>query len=265
MPDAPLLAWIWKEPQFEAASSIPLSDRGFRYGMSVFESLRLHNGTLQFAAEHWTRLEHSTRKCGFALPDAAFATIEPTLRELHGDWFIRLYVTAGDGAPSSPITNSRLILLAEERLWVPGNSLRLLIHAQTYLAPLGGLKTANYWANVNAFRQARQADAMESLLFNPAGHLVSAAMANTFLKLDGRWITPSLQTGARDGVIRGWVMSRLQVEERLISKAEVLRAESLFLTNSWMGLQPAAQLESRPLEQCPTASSLHRELQNAEH
>ena len=51
-----MIAWLWTGKTFKRANSVPLSDRGFRYGMSVFESLRVTNGEAEFFEKHTARL-----------------------------------------------------------------------------------------------------------------------------------------------------------------------------------------------------------------
>ena len=41
-------SWVWENGSFATAAGVPLSDRGFRYGMSVFESLRVTRGEPEF-------------------------------------------------------------------------------------------------------------------------------------------------------------------------------------------------------------------------
>jgi len=58
-------AWIWKDGAFAACDSVPLSDRGFRYGMSVFESLPVRNGKPFFLPQHYERLQFACKKADF--------------------------------------------------------------------------------------------------------------------------------------------------------------------------------------------------------
>ncbi len=70
---------------------------------------------------------------------------------------------------------------------------------------------------------------------NAHAELVSACCANVFVVRDGRVRTPALACGARDGVTRERVMQQIQVEECSLFIADVLSADELFLTNSWVG------------------------------
>ena len=111
------------------------------------------------------------------------------------------------------------------------------------------MKTANYWPNLSALEAARAAGADEALLFHPDGTLISASMANVFLVLeDGTVATPPLESGARAGVVREWVLARQPVEERHLERPVLSRVRECFLTSSWRGIPPVHRLNSRPLE-----------------
>jgi branched-subunit amino acid aminotransferase/4-amino-4-deoxychorismate lyase len=157
-------------------------------------------------------------------------------------------VTAGDGPPDAPGTQPRVFLFLEERTPPdPDNPWEITFHDDTHRLPFGGLKTANYWFHADALAQARQRGFDEALFFNDFGELVSACMANVFLVQDDRLATPARSCGCRTGVVREWVIVRRKVEERRLKRAEVLAADEIFLTNSWIGVMPVATLEGRPL------------------
>jgi branched-subunit amino acid aminotransferase/4-amino-4-deoxychorismate lyase len=111
----------------------------------------------------------------------------------------------------------------------------------------GGWKTGNYWQNIDALAAARRTGCDDALLFNPAGMLVSASMANVFLRIDGTWTTPALETGARDGVVREWTLAMLDASESIHSPDALACCTSAFLTNSRMGIRTIAELDGRPL------------------
>ena len=49
------------------------------------------------------------------------------------------------------------------------------------------------------------------------------------------------------GVMREWVIKRRKVEERRLRREDIVNADEIFLTNSWLGVMPIATLEGRPL------------------
>ena len=103
----------------------------------------------------------------------------------------------------------------------------------------------------------------EALLFNEHGELVSAALANVFLVQDGIIRTPSLACGARDGVIRSWVLSQTPVRERSLFFRDVQNADEIFLTNSWIGIASATHLEDQSLRSVEIGTRLPRAYETA--
>ena len=245
-----LRAWLWTGAQFDPIGGLPVSDRGFRYGMSVFESFPLRDGKAVFLEQHLIRLREACAMTGF---EAALPALDhcADFLEQASDGFARLYVTAGDGPITGACDNCRVLILIESREPTPARVYHrgydLGMHPGSHIPLFPGLKTGNYWSNVHAFREGVAALHNETLLFTPAGHLISASMANVFVVHQGRIHTPDLRTGARNGVIREWVMQRLATEETLLTRAEAEAADEIFLTSSWLGIMPAASIEGHPL------------------
>ncbi len=240
-----MTAWHWTGTAFEPCTAIPLTDRGFRYGMSVFASLRATTSGPEFFEQHITRLLSACAEREMALPEETLRAAAPLL---HRAGFARIYVTAGDGSPAAAITAPRVFVFIDDRPDAdPDDPWALTIHDDTYRPVFPGLKTANYWPNADALAHARRRGHDEALLFNDRAELVSGCCANVFLVRDGRLLTPARSSGCRTGVIREWVIARRKTEERRIKREDVLAADEIFLTNSWIGVQPAATLEGRPL------------------
>ena len=240
-------SWLWNGSAFVPCAGIPVADRGFRYGMALFESLAVRDGRVEFLDAHLARLERACRQCGWALDSAVLACAGEQLRQMDGPAFTRIYVTAGEGGPADPVTAPQVVLLAEPRNAPSSEPCRVGLHPEPLQPLLGGLKTANYWANIAALQGAHAAGCDEALLFNPHGELVSACMANVFVECQGQLVTPPVASGARAGVVREWVMGRCDVVERTLSRADFCNITGCFLTSSWAGVKPVAALDGRPL------------------
>ena len=240
-------SWHWNGSAFTPCGGIPVSDRGFRYGMALFESMAIREGKVEFLEAHLARLEAACRQCGWPVDFAVLARAGEWFDQVAAPAFGRIYVTAGEGGPSDPVTAPQVVLFVEPRRAPSPQPCRVAIHPEPFLPLLGGLKTANYWANVAALQAARAAGCDEALLFHPRGELISACMANVFAVVDGQLVTPPVVCGARAGVVREWVMGRRVVAERALSRADLLRASECFLTSCWAGVTPVASLDGRPL------------------
>ena len=253
-------SWQWNGATFEPTANVPLTDRGFRYGMAVFESLRVARGEAEFFEKHLARLVQACAEREFALDESALRAAPALFHSAARDGFARLYVTAGDGPPTAPAAQPRVFVFIEDRAAPDADDAwALTFHDESYHPLFGGLKTANYWFNAEALAQAKRRGFDEALLFNDRAELVSACCANVFLRHGDRLATPARASGARTGVIREWVMARRKTEERRLRREDVTSADEIFLTNSWLGIQPVATLEGRPLGPRATAPKLAAE------
>ena len=238
------------------SNHLPLTDRGFRYGMALFETLRCVRGVAQFLPEHIERLTESARLAGFPEITLNEETFARTLQEQELNGVARIYLTAGDGAPDAPITEPRIAVLTETKSLAAPQTCALTIHPDPHLPPFNGLKTANYWLNADALTRSNAQGFDNALLFHPAGHLIGAATANVFLKIDGKWQTPSPDASARQGIVRAWTLRHLEAWEVFISKPELELADAAFLTNSWLGVLPVTRIDSRTLSIPPEVPPL---------
>ena len=59
---------MWTGAEFQSANGVPVTDRGFRYGMSVFESFPIRDGTGIFLEKHLAKLRGSVRSHGACGP-----------------------------------------------------------------------------------------------------------------------------------------------------------------------------------------------------
>jgi branched-subunit amino acid aminotransferase/4-amino-4-deoxychorismate lyase len=237
-----MLTWKQNGSAWETAESAPLADRGFRYGMSVFETISLVDGRPLLLMEHLERLQRAAGTCGLnlpPLPEFDFSRLWTGL--------LRFYVTAGPGALGDDFEGNVYALFDQAEVGWNLPVLRVMSSTAPYLPRPGGWKSGNYWQNIEALGQAQRAGCDEALLFNPAGMLVGAAMANVFLQIDGNWFTPALETGARDGAVRSWVLRHFDVNEGILGIRDVARCSAAFLSNSRIGIRSLRELDGRPL------------------
>jgi branched-subunit amino acid aminotransferase/4-amino-4-deoxychorismate lyase len=253
----PMQAWHWNGQEFTPCPSLPLADRGFRYGMALFESIRVSAGRPLLLAAHLDRLRDACCQRAFTVDENALQALPALLAASEGDVFARVYVTAGEGGPADPCTAIGCYVLLEPRAQVTAASYRVAPSSVLYHPPFGGLKTANYWGNVDALQQARAAGFDEALLFNENAELVSASMANVFVVKDGVVKTPSVDCGARPGVVREWVLREGRGRECSLFLRDLRGADEVFLTNSWLGLMPVTAIGDVTLGASPFTSDLN--------
>lgn len=226
-------AYLLGSAGFIADAGLPLSDRGFRYGMSVFETVAIRDRLPLLLGPHIQSLERSIDRVGFRPPEGWSQAVRArTLAPPIAEGVVRIYVTAGDRDGAE----SRVALLFET-LPIPTtlSTARAVTVTFTPATPFG--KTGNYWPHF----LARPASGEEPILCDSEGALLGGAMANLFLVRDGKVFTPSAPI--RHGVVREW----LNATESMLTRADLASADAAFLTNSRFGLCELTVIDGRPL------------------
>src|SRR5690606_15407005 len=98
-------------------------------------------------------------------------------------------------------------------------------------SPASRIKSLSRLDYVLARRQARAAGADEAVQLNTDGHGAGGAAANLFGLGAGRLLTPALECGVLDGVVRGQVLAAARalgaaVEEGAFGPERLARAEA---------------------------------------
>ncbi len=246
-------SWQLQEDEFVECEAIPVWDRGFRYGMSVFETILVHRGRMVFETEHLARLHEAATAAGFLMPVDWVTPWKARCASLGASFsgMMRVYITAGDGGPLAQAGSPRVYVLGEETAMPSAvereRGWRLHISRAPLAMVLGGWKTGNYWQHVQALSEAHRNGCDEAVVLDPAGNVVSASMGNLFVLIDGVLRTPPLLTGARDGVVRHWVLKNSDAREDLVAVDDLARATEAFVTNSRIGILPVRELDGRDL------------------
>ncbi len=237
-----IASYQWKSGEWQPATSVPLSDRGFRHGMSAFATVRIHHGKLISLPEHLEKLRVSCAAFGLRQPPEGLGHFVPEVSA----GLARIHITAGDGAFLDGLDNGRIFVVVEAGLERPP-PVSLAISETPHEAFLPGQKTGNYWPNIAAFRSARNQQADEIVLVNTSGHVISASLANLFAVLDGEVLTPRVASGARAGVMRDWVIARTETIVGDFHPEQLGAAGEIFLASSAYGIAPIATFRGRSL------------------
>lgn len=246
---------------------VSVLDRGFLYGDSVYETLRVYAGVPFGWSAHLARLQRSAGLIGMSVPWSASElerVARDTVREAHlGEHaYLRVIVTRGAGPMSldpATATQPSLVVMALE--WQPlpeavyregrrARIVRVQRNAREALTPLA--KTGNYLNNVLAQGEAAQAGADEAILLDREGRVTEASSANVLALLDGVWCTPPVEVGLLDGITRGSLLmlgARAQdpIREAPLWPADLGRATELLVCSSLREVVPIVELDGRPV------------------
>ena len=78
----------------------------------------------------------------------------------------------------------------------------------------------------------RPAGTDDVVLWNERGELTETSSANLVLALGGRRVTPPVACGLLPGTFRAELLARGELEERVLQRGDLARAEGIFLVNS---------------------------------
>jgi branched-chain amino acid aminotransferase len=246
---------------------IPVTDHGFLFGDSVFETLRALGGRCAFASAHLARLRRSADACRLSVPwsdgelrDAMELTLAAASEE---DAAVRLVVSRGSGPlqpDPSECTEPRLVILARARPALAEDAasagVRVVVSRAAVSAPGVHAKTGNYLASVLALAEARDVSAFEAVLLNSEGRVTECASSNVFAVIDGRVLTPPSAEGLLPGIARGNVLELcaalgIEAAEEELWPEELRGADEAFLTSTLKEVVPVSALDDSPIGSSP--------------
>jgi para-aminobenzoate synthetase/4-amino-4-deoxychorismate lyase len=208
----------------EALSKARILARRFP-DFQLLETMLWEDGEIFLLERHLKRLADSAEYFGFAVN---LETIRDHLRDLRteGSSRIRLLLNkdgtfeVGRSVLSAPRTagDSRPCLLAMAKQPVDSGDV-FLYH-----------KTTN--RSVYEKAKADFPDADDVLLFNERGEVTESCIANVVVELDGRKVTPPVSCGLLAGTFRDELIAKGEIEERIVTLADLKRAKTVWLINS---------------------------------
>jgi branched-chain amino acid aminotransferase len=250
-----------------ADARVPVLDRGFLYGDSIYEVFRTYGGVPLFYDEHWQRLESSAAlirmRIGLTkleLTEAIRATIAATgAPQLGADAYVRYTVTRGEGPidlfPSPEIKTRYVIIVRPVPQWSPelySRGVRVAV-AATRRNPSNALdpniKGGNYLNNVLGVMDARALGADDCVMLNDAGLVTEASNSNVFFVIGGELVTPAQSAGNLRGLTKAALHAAcrargLATRERDIPADELAEATECFLTSATREVMPVVTLRT---------------------
>jgi branched-chain amino acid aminotransferase len=263
------LVWIDGAPVDAALARVPVFDRGFLYGDSVYEVTRAFSGVAFALDEHLDRLERSAE--GLIMRTPPRAAIEKAVNDTLAasalpDAYVRIVVTRGAGEIAldpACADEPRLIVIVRAPKPPPPEAYRdgveVAIVGRTRYAPGvptstvdPQVKSGNYLGSVMAVAEARKRGAYEAILCDNVGRITEGSSSNFFIVRGARVSTPPLSVGLLEGITRRKVMQLLHGEkipwaEQALWPIDLHRADEAFLTSSVRGVVPVARADGEPI------------------
>jgi branched-chain amino acid aminotransferase len=242
-----------------------LKNRAFKYGDSIFDTLKWENGLLFFLEDHYFRLMSSMRMLRIKIPlnftlEYYEAQIRKTLDESleNKNARIRVSVYRADGGYYAPETNESNFLIEVAPIEKPkyeNYEIELYKDFPVASGLLSTIKTNNRIINVLASVYAKENAYQNCILINEKKEVVEAINSNIFLIRGNEVITPPLDSGCINGIVRKKLIEGLKkrddlkVFELAVSPFDLLKADEIFLTNSISEIQSVDQYRKKRYSQ----------------
>jgi branched-subunit amino acid aminotransferase/4-amino-4-deoxychorismate lyase len=236
-----------------AKATIPIGDRGFRFGDGIFETIPVYEGLPYLWEAHLARMTgglaalHMDCNTDTLLNQALKLLKANTLHR----GLLRIQISRGEGSrgylPTGSIPTVIIETLAAPAAPLEPVSLRLssLRKISPNALPTH-FKLAQGLSSTLARMEAAEHGAYDALLLSETGHVSETSSANIFWRTNGRLYTPSLDTGALAGVTRQRIIDRFfgPVEEGRFTLESLQNAEAVVLTNAGLGAIAACEVVS---------------------
>jgi branched-chain amino acid aminotransferase/4-amino-4-deoxychorismate lyase len=222
-------------------------DRGFRYGDGLFETMAVVHGGVRFLKKHFERIERGADVLDFDMSILNFGQLFSHCQSLikdngidrHGK--MKLYVWRRSGGLYQPEGRDINYMLSVEQasLSFPAmiESVGFSEKVVNFPTLFSSLKTMSALKYVVAGLEKHDNNFDEIIIKDQHGYVSETLYSNIFTKSNDRYFTPPVSTGCVEGVMRNWFIEKLLdqgyiVEEKCMSEAELLQAESVFTTNA---------------------------------
>ena len=247
-------------------AQLSVFNRGFAYGDSVFETIRVISGKIMFWEDHYFRLMASMRIMRMEIPSTFSPEfLEQEIKEIiesnnlgTSPARIRFAVYRLQGGYYTPATRDIGYVITAEPLedsfyiFNDGDyEIELFKDHYVNSGLLSTIKSNNRAVNVLGSIYARENDYANCLLLNEKKGVVEALNGNIFLVKGNTVKTPPISDGALNGIIRKQLINILKktddyvLEETSISPFELQKSDELFITNVAQGIQPVSKYRKK--------------------
>lgn len=235
---------------------LSLQNRSFRYGDGFFESIRCFNGQPLWMDYHFDRISRSAQTIRMDLPE----NLNPeNSKELINQLLkannhlsgarVRMSFFREDGGLYRPMGNTGNFIIESANLDTPNymlnkNGFNVGVYSEITnpVNKLSFIKSSSSLFYVMAGLFGVENGWDEVIILNEHGYVAEAGNSNIFMVEKGKLLTPALDQGCVDGVMRRIILDlavkrKLKVSECSFLPADLLNADEVFFTNAIRGIQ----------------------------
>lgn len=241
---------------------VPVMDRGFLYGDSIYEVFRSYEGIPFLFDDHYERLLNSARLSMMNISQTKAEIIEAIQQTLDKaciqpgeDVYVRYQVTRGEGPVDlypDPSLKTRLIIIVKPvPQWNPAFYSKGMKVAVTHLERNSvnsldpNIKGGNYLNNILALSEAKGLGADDCVMLDAEGMVTECSNSNIWFVMNNQLVTPevgNLQGLTRKSLVELLTQTGEQDIERAIHYSELAYASECFVTSATREVMPVKSL-----------------------
>ena len=237
-------------------------NRTLLYGEGLFETI-LWQGENYKLKKHYERLKSSAEFFGFPVP-----SYEEFLKEIKKategkkNLYVKfLVVYEGKDYYGDTPEGFRVKVFTKELPKIP-ESVNLCVskvrrHSKN---PLVYHKTTNFFINTFVKREAKRRGYYDAIMLNEKERVTETSSANLLLYKDGKFYTPSRESGLLWGTTLDILCEELEVKEVEVSVDFLNSCESVFILNSLLLAVPVYEVEGKTFKVDETLTKELREV-----
>lgn len=255
---------------------VPVMDRGFLYGDSLYEVIRTYHGKAFGIEEHLDRLEKSAQLCYLKFDQtrdvyrkAMLDTLAAYQKQTPGlEYYVRLIVTRGSGkigfGQECVMTPTQYVVIVQPLILPDEASLQTGLHLHVArrfrndpraLDP--AMKSGNYLNSLLAYLEAKShpkhSDYDDALLCNSDGHLTEGTTFNVGYIRRGILATPPLDIGILDGITRRLLLETaremgMETREVRFPKERLYEADEVWVTSTIKEIFPVTRVDGKKIK-----------------
>lgn len=252
------------------------SNRGYRYGDGLFETMKVAEGKILLSDHHFERLFAGLALLQFEIPRLFLRQkTEDEILSLckknncEGLARVRLSVFRGNGGLYDEDKGLQYLIecwpLTESVSKLNENGLVIDVFpgAEKSCDKFSNLKSANFLPYSMAALYAKEKKLNDCLVLNTTGGIADSTIANLFIIKNAIVITPGLEEGCVNGVMRQYLLQKMQaadcaVQEATLSVNDILVADEVFLTNAIHGIRWVRQFRDMSYSNVKTVEIYNR-------
>ncbi|QFT54697.1 aminotransferase class IV [Microbulbifer sp. THAF38] len=210
------------------------------YKDGILETMRCHNGKIPLWPLHRERLARA-----LGLGESLLADIDQCVPLLaaqrgHKMAIARLRVGLIDGQWCWDLSFLPLQPTEEAELGVH------LFPCKTHLPVSQRWNSGCKFLSRSRYNRAKselpEGDYLDGLMLDTEGRVIESLRCNLLARFGDGWITPNLERCGVRGVMRDWLSSRIQWQERDMDIRDLCGAEEIALCNSVRGVLPVVEI-----------------------